>query len=127
MTKFFTVAAFILLLMMLFLLATNNAGNPAVLSTVEYGINTDAAVADRAAERLHNEEMARIEAQELDVRLQWRTLMVFGGAGIVVVGLLAGVLIYGAASRPKVVLMLDGNERPVRVVDGEGKLLEVRR
>lgn len=127
MTKVFATAATMLLLFALVVLATNNAGNPAVLSTVEYAVDTQAAIQDRAAERAHNEEMARIAAAELDTRLQWRALITLGGAGIVALGIFGGAIIYGAVRRPKVVLMLDGKERPVRVVDQEGRLLEVRR
>ena len=127
MNKVFAGAAMMLLLFLVVLLATNNAGNPAVLSTVEYAVDTQAAVQDRAAERLHNEEMARIEAQALDVRLQWRALTVLGVGGIFALAIFGGAIIYGAVNRPKVVLMLDGKERPIKVIDQEGKLLEVRR
>lgn len=124
MTKFFTVAAFLLLVLLLILLATNNAGNPAVLSTVEYAVNTDAAIADRAAERAHNEEMARIAAEELDVRLQWRTLTAFGVALIVIVGLMAAALVFGAASRPQVIVhRLEDKAGGVTVVQEERKRL----
>lgn len=127
MTKFFAVAAFLLLLLMLLLLATNSAGNPAVLSTVEYAVNMDAAIADRAAERAHNEEMARIATAELDTRLQWRTLTAFGVALIVIVGLMAAALIYGAASRPQVIVhRLEDKAGGVTVVEEERKRLGVQ-
>lgn len=127
MTRFFTVAAFLLLLVLLLLLATNNAGNPAVLSTVEYAVNTDAAIADRAAERAHNERMAEIAAQELDMRMQWRTLTAFGVALIVIVGLMAVALVYGAASRPRVIVhRLEDRAGGVTVVQEDQKRIEVR-
>lgn len=127
MTKFFTVAAFLLLLLMLFLLATNNAGNPAVLSTVEYGINTEAAIQDRAAERAHNEEMARIAAAEYAVRMEYRTILVLGMFGILGTALLGGALVYGAASRPRVIVhRLEDRAGGVTVVQEDQKRIEVR-
>lgn len=127
MTKFFTVSAFLLLLLMFFLLATNNAGNPAVLSTVEYGIDTDAALLDRAAERAHNEEMARIAAAEYAVRMEYRTILVLGMFGILGTALLGGALVYGAASRPQVIVRrLEDRAGGVTVVQEERKKLEAR-
>lgn len=127
MNKFFTVAAFLLMALLLVLLATNNAGNPAVLSTVEYAVNTDAAIADRAAERAHNERMAEIGRDTTVARLDRVVLMVFGGLGIVSAAILGGAAVYGVASRPKVVVhRIEDRAGGVTVFEEERKKLGVR-
>lgn len=127
MTKFFTVAAFLLLVILLLLIATNSAGNPAALSTAEYAINQDASLQDRAAERAHSEEMARIAATSLESELEWRTYRTYGVAGIVALGIMAGALVYAAANRPKVIVhRIEDKSGGVTVIEERAKL-EVRR
>lgn len=117
MTKGFLTLAAVCAMFLLLLLATNNTGNPALLSTVEYGIDTQAAVQDRAAERTHNERMAEIAAEEYAVRMEHRTMIVLGVGGILALGILGGAMVYGAVSRPKVVVMLEGKEHAARIID----------
>lgn len=138
MNRFLAGAAVLFLMFMILLLATDKAGNRAVLSTVEYAVAPDIAVADRAAERAHTEEMARIEAQRLVNTEQQRTDRMWIIGGVLAVAF-ASAALASTAMRPKTVYMLpDGMQgRPavedrtggVTVVEGEAyrPWLEVRK
>lgn len=126
MRQFFFLCALMGILLLLTLLITESASKPAILATAEYALDTDAAIADRAAERAHAEEMARIAAQEFAVRMEYRTIIVLGVGGIIAVGVLFGALVYGAANRPRITVVkhyIEDSTGGVRVVDGERRLI----
>lgn len=76
--KLIALLAGVLLTMIFVVLAAGSAPRSPVLAAVEYAIDPATALQDRAAQRAHDEEMARIALLQYNDKMFWRaaTLLV---------------------------------------------------
>lgn len=96
MVKFLGGVALMALMTLVFALAFDVGRDPAALRTVEYLVDSESALVDRADQREHAEAMAAIEAERAETAAFYATLRSFGVALIVGIALLAAVMVWGA-------------------------------
>jgi hypothetical protein len=84
--------------MVLFAGVVDRAAEPRVLSMLEYNTNPALAIEDRANERSHLQRIAEIDAARAAEQSKWRTLQLFGTAGILGTVFIVSVGVYGVVS-----------------------------